>query len=90
MNCDNHSRLVVDDDDNSKFRPEKVNDIAIRKKLMGHRWPQQIQKAAELKYPKIRKKTGQVGDRNKAMFTQSYTNTNTKKKGKNLYLVISV
>ena len=26
-NCDSNSRLVVDEDDNNKFRPEKVNPI---------------------------------------------------------------
>ena len=25
-NCDSNSRLVVDEDDNDKFRPERVND----------------------------------------------------------------
>ena len=27
-NCDSNSRLVVDEDDNGKFRPERVNIIS--------------------------------------------------------------
>ena len=29
-NCDSNSRLVVDEDDNGKFRPERVNLKALR------------------------------------------------------------
>ena len=28
VNCDSNSRLVVDEDDNGKFRPEKVNPFS--------------------------------------------------------------
>ena len=28
-NCDNNSRVVVDEDDNGKFRPEKVKWVKI-------------------------------------------------------------
>ena len=27
-NCDSHSRLVVDEDDNGKFKPERVNPVS--------------------------------------------------------------
>ena len=36
-NCDSNSRLVVDEDDNGKFRPERVNPLKRRnKKITFH------------------------------------------------------
>ena len=32
-NCDSNSRLVVDEDDNGKFRVERVNEVLILKRL---------------------------------------------------------
>ena len=36
-NCDSNSRLVVDEDDNDKFRPERVN-IGPPSAILGHHW----------------------------------------------------
>ena len=35
-NCDSNSRLVVDEDDNGKFRPERVNQIKISRRRKLH------------------------------------------------------
>ena len=38
-NCDSNSRLVVDEDDNGKFRPERVNTLSdICQSRFFHTW----------------------------------------------------
>ena len=36
VNCDSNSRLVVDKDDNDKFRRERVNDFRLDIFMLGH------------------------------------------------------
>ena len=39
-NCDSNSRLVVDEDDNGEFRPERVNlfNYLFKSQLLGMKW----------------------------------------------------